>query len=92
MFPGPTVTRRARKGTKYTDLKSKPVKKCTEAELADAYRHYHDRSIRGAGTYPHENRSAQVGDPLPTMVKGPMTVTGFIAYAQGWGGLLYSRQ
>ena len=24
---------------------------------------------------------------LPTMVKGPMTVTGFIAYAQGWGGL-----
>ena len=21
------------------------------------------------------------------MVKGPMTVTGFIAYAQGWGGL-----
>ena len=28
-----------------------------------------------------------VGDKLPTMVKGPMTVTGFIAYAQGWGGL-----
>ena len=28
-----------------------------------------------------------VGDKLPTMVKGPMTVTGFIGYAQGWGGL-----
>ena len=28
-----------------------------------------------------------MGDALPTMVKGPMTVTGFIAYAQGWGGL-----
>ena len=27
------------------------------------------------------------GEALPTMVKGPMTVTGFIAYAQGWGGL-----
>ena len=27
------------------------------------------------------------GERLPTMVKGPMTVTGFIAYAQGWGGL-----
>ena len=29
----------------------------------------------------------QVGDELPVMVKGPMTVTGFIAFAQGWGGL-----
>ena len=28
-----------------------------------------------------------VGEALPTMAKGPMTVTGFIAYAQGWGGL-----
>jgi hypothetical protein len=27
------------------------------------------------------------GQALPTMLKGPMTVTGFIAYAQGWGGL-----
>jgi hypothetical protein len=27
------------------------------------------------------------GEALPVMVKGPMTVTGFIAYAQGWGGL-----
>ena len=28
-----------------------------------------------------------MGTALPTLVKGPMTVTGFIAYAQGWGGL-----
>jgi hypothetical protein len=28
-----------------------------------------------------------VGERLPKMAKGPMTVTGFIAYAQGWGGL-----
>ena len=27
------------------------------------------------------------GEQLPRMMKGPMTVTGFIAYAQGWGGL-----
>jgi len=27
------------------------------------------------------------GEALPTMAKGPMTVTGFIGYAQGWGGL-----
>lgn len=24
---------------------------------------------------------------MPPLVKGPMTVTGFIAFAQGWGGL-----
>ena len=27
------------------------------------------------------------GEALPTMLKGPMTLTGLIAYAQGWGGL-----
>ena len=32
-------------------------------------------------------RTCNEGEALPTMVKGPMTVTGFIAYAQGWGGL-----
>ncbi len=32
-----------------------------------------------------------VGDKLPTMAKGPMTVTGFIAFTQGWGAL-HSRQ
>jgi hypothetical protein len=26
----------------------------------------------------------QEGEDLPRMMKGPMTVTGFIAYAQGW--------
>ena len=29
----------------------------------------------------------KVGEKLQTMVKGPMTVSGFIAFAQGWGGL-----
>jgi hypothetical protein len=28
-----------------------------------------------------------VDTAFSTLVKGPMTVTGFIAYAQGWGGL-----
>ena len=72
-------------GTKYSDLKGKPPKRYSEAELADFYRHYHDETIRGGQTRGWE--SVQVGDVLPTMVKGPMTVTGFIAYAQGWGGL-----
>jgi hypothetical protein len=39
------------------------------------------------GDTPRYYEDVQVGDTLPTMPKGPMTVTGFIAYAQGWGGL-----
>ena len=39
------------------------------------------------GKTPRYFEDVKVGDKLPTMVKGPMTVTGFIAYAQGWGGL-----
>jgi acyl dehydratase len=72
-------------GTKYTEVKARPVRKYNETELAGVYRHYHDETIRGAE--PRFWESVQVGDALPTMVKGPMTVTGFIAYAQGWGGL-----
>ena len=41
--------------------------------------------IRGAT--PRYWQDVTEGEALPTMVKGPMTVTGFIAYAQGWGGL-----
>jgi hypothetical protein len=41
--------------------------------------------VRGAT--PRYWEDVQVGDVLPRMVKGPMTVTGFICYAQGWGGL-----
>ena len=39
------------------------------------------------GAEPRYVEDVAVGDELPAMVKGPMTVTGFIAYAQGWGGL-----
>ena len=59
-------------GTKYTDLKAKPVRKYTEAELADVYRHYHDETIRGA-----ESRawsSVRAGDKLPAMVKDRKSV------------------
>ena len=42
-------------------------------------------AIRGAT--PRHFEDVEVGDELPTLVKGPMTVTGFFAFAQGWGGL-----
>jgi acyl dehydratase len=73
------------KGTKYTDLRARPRVAYTDAQLAQIYRHYHDEAVRGAT--PRYWQDVALGDALPVMVKGPMTVTGFIAYAQGWGGL-----
>ncbi|MCX2929881.1 MaoC family dehydratase N-terminal domain-containing protein [Mycobacterium sp. CVI_P3] len=52
------------------------------AAVAQAYR---EEKPRGAD--PLYVDEVAVGDVLPVMTKGPMTVTGFIAYAQGWGGL-----
>ena len=73
------------KGTKYKEVKARPPRRYTDKELADAYRLYAEEKIRGAETRYWQDVSE--GEALPTMVKGPMTVTGFIAYAQGWGGL-----
>ena len=72
-------------GTKSDDLKRRPAKVYTQEELTDIYRHYAQETVRGVTRRYFED--VAVGDKLPTMVKGPMTVTGFIAYAQGWGGL-----
>ncbi|ORV57450.1 acyl dehydratase [Mycobacterium florentinum] len=52
------------------------------AAVAQAYREEQPR-----GAVPLYVDEVAVGDTLPVMTKGPMTVTGFIAYAQGWGGL-----
>jgi acyl dehydratase len=72
-------------GTKYTAVKAKPPKRYTDDELADVYRLYANEQVRGpVARYWDDVRE---GERLPTMAKGPMTVTGFIAYAQGWGGL-----
>jgi acyl dehydratase len=72
-------------GTKYTEVRNRELRVYTEEELADFFKYYENEEIRGA-----EKRywdDVNVGDQLPTMAKGPMTVTGFVAYAQGWGGL-----
>jgi acyl dehydratase len=57
----------------------------TQEELAHIYALYEHETIRGKE--PRYWEDIAVGTALPTLVKGPMTVTGFIAYAQGWGGL-----
>jgi len=73
------------KGSKYTDVKARPRKTYSAEELEKYYALYEAETVRGAE--PRYWEDVREGETLPTMVKGPMTVTGFIAYAQGWGGL-----
>jgi acyl dehydratase len=71
------------RGTKYVERKP-PVYYGRE-DLAKIFALYEAEEIRGGK--PRYLEDVTVGDKLPTMVKGPMTATGFIAFAQGWGGL-----
>jgi acyl dehydratase len=72
-------------GSKYAEVKARPATHYTEEELARIYRRYHEEKVRG--DTPRYWEDVAEGEALPVMVKGPMTVTGFIAFAQGWGGL-----
>ena len=72
-------------GSKYAEVKARPQQKYSEEELAGIYKRYHEEKVRGPT--PRYWDDVTEGEALPVMVKGPMTVTGFIAYAQGWGGL-----
>jgi acyl dehydratase len=73
------------RGTKYAETKAKEPTFYSRDDLVKIFALYEAEEIRGAS--PRYIDEVKVGDPLPTMVKGPMTVTGFIAFAQGWGGL-----
>jgi len=73
------------RGTKYDALKVKKPTRYTREDLAKIFALYASEEVRGAA--PLHIEDVRVGETLPTMVKGPMTVTGFIAFAQGWGGL-----
>jgi acyl dehydratase len=73
------------RGTKYEGLKAKEPIRYTREDLAKIFALYASEEIRGA--QPRYAEDVRVGESLPRMVKGPMTVTGFIAFAQGWGGL-----
>ena len=72
------------RGTKYTEARGR-VEPFTDQQLAELYKLYEAEQIRGAT--PRYWEDVKEGDALPRMMKGPMTVTGFICYAQGWGGL-----
>jgi len=72
-------------GTKYAELKQKPQRVYSDEELQKVYKLYAAEEVRGAT--PRYFEDVREGEALPTIAKGPMTVTGFIAFAQGWGGL-----
>ncbi|WP_420145569.1 FAS1-like dehydratase domain-containing protein [Sphingobium sp.] len=72
------------RGTKYTEARGR-VEPFTQDQLAQFADMYAKEEVRGAATRYWDD--VNVGEALPRMIKGPMTVTGFICYAQGWGGL-----
>ncbi len=72
-------------GSKYSDLKGGFQRVYDDETLREHAALYAAETVRGAE--PRRFADIQVGEKLPRMAKGPMTVTGFICYAQGWGGL-----
>jgi len=71
------------RGKKYK--KNMQRKVYTDEEIAEIESIYAKEEIRGA--LPRYWEDTEVGEELPSIAKGPMTVTGFIAFVQGWGGL-----
>ena len=72
-------------GTKYVARSEQEPKRWTAEELADVAARYQAEERRGAE--PRWWEEVAEGDAVDPRLKGPMTVTGFIAFAQGWGGL-----
>lgn len=73
------------RGTKYDEVKARQPAPYTDAELEKFFELYAGEEVRGAA--PRFFEDVAEGEALPPIAKGPMTVTGFIAFAQGWGGL-----
>ena len=72
-------------GSKYNEVRERGRRVYEDDEIRAVYAKYRDEKVRGAETRYFED--VEIGEELPPIVKGPMTVTGFIAFAQGWGGL-----
>ncbi|MEJ8810342.1 MaoC family dehydratase N-terminal domain-containing protein [Variovorax ureilyticus] len=72
-------------GSKYKEVRERAPRRYSTEEIQEAYKLYAKEEVRGST--PRYWEDVKEGEALPVMFKGPMTVTGFIAYAQGWGGL-----
>jgi acyl dehydratase len=57
----------------------------TAEEIAAIAHGYRAEAVRGAT--PRRRADVRPGEPLPEIVKGPLTVTSVIAFVQGWGSL-----
>ena len=57
----------------------------TPEEIERIRRSYREEAIRGAT--PRHWEDVSVGERLPEVCKGPLTVTSVIAFVQGWGSL-----
>ena len=64
-------------GTKYKEVKAREPRRYSKEELDKAFKLYAEEKIRGAT--PRYWQDVAECEALPTMLKGPMTVTGFIA-------------
>ena len=73
------------RGSKYEEAKARPPMKYTPEDLQRIFDRYEAEEVRGPKVLHYED--VRVGQDVPPIIKGPMTVTGFIAFAQGWGGL-----
>ena len=72
-------------GTKYNDVRERGRRVYAKEEIQAVHAQYRREEVRGGEVRYFED--VEIGEELPPIVKGPMTVTGFIAFAQGWGGL-----
>jgi len=72
----------ARERAKYAPVE--PTRYTAE-ELERIRRAYKEEAIRGAS--PRWWDDVAVGEALPEVVKGPLTVTSIVAFVQGWGSL-----
>jgi acyl dehydratase len=71
------------KGSKYKSIKERKI--YTPEEIARIAEAYEKEDLRGK--IPRYWEDVKEGEEIPPILKGPMTITGFIAFVQGWGGL-----
>jgi acyl dehydratase len=72
----------ARERAKYAP---RPPHVYSEEEIARIRDAYAREEVRGAT--PRWFEDVKVGDQMPEVVKGPLTVTSIVAFVQGWGSL-----
>lgn len=77
-----TERQTARKKGKYSEKTSPSY---SEADILSIAEEYQQEVLRG--DEPLYWESLQVGDQLPTIIRGPYTATTAVAFEQAWGGL-----